>query len=67
MLWPERTCALFRQSADKPSQLRPIGVLRPDAKGLVGTAKELLEPLTLPYMRSLLQFAYFPGRGLSGA
>ena len=26
--------------ADKPSQLRPLGILRPDAKGLAGTAKE---------------------------
>ena len=53
--------------ADKPSQLRPLGILRPDAKGLAGTAKELLEPLTLPYMRPLPQFAYLPGRGLSDA
>ena len=50
-----------------PSQLRPPGILRPDAKGLAGTAKELLEPLTLPYMRPLPQFAYLPGRGLSDA
>ena len=50
-----------------PSQLRPPGILRPDAKGLAGTAKELLEPLTLPYMRPLSQFAYLPGRGLSHA
>ena len=53
--------------ADKPAQLRPLGILRPDAKGLAGTAKELLEPLTLPYMRPLPQFAYLPGRGLSDA
>ena len=26
--------------ADKPSQLRPLGILRPDAKGLAGTAKD---------------------------
>ena len=26
--------------ADKPSQLRPLGILPPDAKGLAGTAKE---------------------------
>ena len=50
------------KSADKPSQLRPPGILRPDAKGLAGTAKELLEPLTLPYMRPLPQFAYLPSR-----
>ena len=55
------------KSADKPSQLRPLGILCPDAKGLAGAAKELLEPLTLPYMRPLPQFAYLPGRGLSHA
>eukprot|EP00439_Symbiodinium_sp_Y106_P009955 s3684_g1.t1 len=47
--------------ADKPSQLRPQGYC-PDAKGLAGTAKELLEPLTMPYMQPLPQFAYLPGR-----
>ena len=29
------------KSADKPSQLRPLGILCPDAKGLAGAAKEL--------------------------
>ena len=65
----EQTCASFQpgKPADKPSQLRPLGILPPDAKGLAGTAKELLEPLTLPYMRPLPQFADLPGRGLSDA
>ena len=35
--------------------------MRPDAKGLAGTAKELLEPLALAYMRPLPRFAYLPG------
>ena len=35
--------------ADKPSQLRPLGILRPDAKGLAGTAKDrCLSSLTSP-------------------
>ena len=39
--------------ADKPSQLRPLCILRPDAKELASTAKELLEPLTPPYKEPL--------------
>ena len=64
-----RTCVSSKpgKPAEKPSQLRPLGILRPDAKRLAGTAKELLEPITLPYMRPLPQFAYLPGRGLSDA
>ena len=30
--------------ADKPTQLRPLGILRPDAKGLAGAAREMLAP-----------------------
>ena len=33
--------------ADKPFQLRPLGILRPDAKGLAGTLKELLGPYNI--------------------
>ena len=55
------------KASDKPSQLRPLGILRPDAKGLAGTAKELLQPLISPYMATLPQFAYLPQRGLSDA
>ena len=53
--------------ADKPTQLRPLGILRPDAKGLAGTAREMLAPHVLPFMQPLPQFAYLPGRGLSDA
>ena len=30
--------------ADKPSNLRPLGILRPDAKKLAGAARESLQP-----------------------
>ena len=53
--------------ADKPTQLRPLGILRPDAKGLAGAAREMLAPHVLPFMKPLPQFAYLPGRGLSDA
>ena len=53
--------------ADKPTQLRPLGILRPDAKGLAGTAREMLAPHVIPFMKPLPQFAYLPGRGLSDA
>ena len=53
--------------ADKPTQLRPLGILRPDAKGLAGAAREMLAPHVVPFMKPLPQFAYLPGRGLSDA
>ena len=53
--------------ADKPAQLRPLGILRPDAKGLAGAAREMLAPHVIPFMKPLPQFAYLPGRGLSDA
>ena len=53
--------------ADKPSNLRPLGILRPDAKGVAGAARELLSPDLNEYMRDLPQFAYLQGRGLSDA
>ena len=53
--------------ADKPTQLRPLGILRPDAKGLAGAAREMLAPHVIPFMKPLPQFAYLPGRGLSDA
>ena len=53
--------------ADKPTQLRPLGILRPDAKGLAGAAREMLAPQVIPFMKPLPQFAYLPGRGLSDA
>ena len=53
--------------ADKPTQLRPLGILRPDAKGLAGATREMLAPHVIPFMKPLPQFAYLPGRGLSDA
>ena len=41
----------------KPANLRPLGILRPDAKGFLGFLD----------LRNLLQFAYLPGMGLSDA
>ena len=55
------------EPADKPKNLRPLGILRPDAKGVAGAARELLSPGIRDYMREVPQFAYLPGRGLSDA
>ena len=53
--------------SDKPQNLRPLGILRPDAKGIAGAAREMLTPATQEYMRDVPQFAYLPGRGLADA
>ena len=53
--------------ADKPQNLRPLGILRPDAKGLAGAARELLSPGLQECMRDVPQFTYLPGGGLSDA
>ena len=53
--------------ADKPANLRPLGILRPGAKGVAGAARELLSPGLQEYMKQILQFAYLQGRGLSDA
>ena len=53
--------------ADKPKNLHPLGILRPDAKGVAGAARELLSPGIRDYTREVPQFAYLPGRGLSDA
>ena len=53
--------------ADKPTQLGPLGMLRPDAKGLAGTAREMLSPYVTPFILPLPQFAHLPGSGLSDA
>ena len=51
----------------KPSNLRPLGIIRPDGKGLAGACRDLLAPYTSSYLRSVPQFAYQPQRGLSDA
>ena len=53
--------------ADKPAHLRPLGILRPDAKGVAGAARELLSPGLQEHMKEIPQFAYLQGRGLSDA
>ena len=53
--------------ADKPANLRPLGILRPDAKGVAGAARELLSPGLQEYMKEIPQFAYLHWRGLSDA
>ena len=52
---------------DKPSNLRPLGILRPDGKGLAGATRTALSPCILGSLQHLPQFAYLPGRGLSDA
>ena len=49
----------------KPSNL--ICILRPDAKGLAGAARESLQPCVMTSLRDIPQFAYLPGCGLSDA
>ena len=51
----------------KPSNLRPLGIIRPDGKGLAGACRDLLAPYTSSYLKSVPQFAYQPQRGLSDA
>ena len=51
----------------KPSNLRPLGIIRPDGKGLAGACRDLLAPYTSSYLRSVPQLAYQPQRGLSDA
>ena len=53
--------------ATKPSNLRPLGIIRPDGKGLAGACRDLLAPITETYLRDLPQFTYQPKRGLSDA
>ena len=50
---------------DKLSNLRPLGILRPDGKGLAGATRTALAPCIAGSLAHLPQFAYLPGRGLS--
>ena len=52
---------------DKPENLRPLGILRPDAKGLAGAVRSALQPHVMASLRYLPQFAYLPQRGLADA
>ena len=53
--------------ADKPKNLRALGIFRPDAKGLAGAAGERLSSNIQAYVQDVPQFAYLPGRGLADA
>ena len=48
----------------KPSNLRRLGIMRPDGKGLAGACRDLLAPFTSSYLKPVPQFAYQPQRGL---
>ena len=50
-----------------PGNLRPLGIIRPDGKGLAGACRDLLKPVTEAHLRDIPQFAYQPHRGLSDA
>ena len=50
---------------DKPSNLRPLGILGLDGKGLAGATRTALAPCISGSLMQLPQFAYLPGRGLS--
>ena len=52
---------------DKPGNLRPLGILRPDGKGLAGATRTALGQCITSSLQHLPQFAYLPGRGLSDA
>ena len=52
---------------NKPTNLRPLGIMRPDGKGLAGACRDLLAPYTSSYLKPVPQFAYQPRRGLSDA
>ena len=51
--------------ATTPGNLRPLGIIRPDGKGLAGACRDLLKPVTEAHLRDIPQFAYQPHRGLS--
>ena len=64
----------FIPKASKPATtpgnlrlLRPLGIIRPDGKGLAGACRDLLKPTTEAHLRDIPQFAYQPNRGLSDA
>ena len=59
---------LHTQAQQAPIQaFKPLGIIRPDGKGLAGACRDLLAPFTSSYLKSVPQFAYQPQRGLSDA
>ena len=49
--------------ATTPGNLRPLGIIRPDGKGLAGACRDLLKPVTEADLRDIPQFAYQPHGG----
>jgi hypothetical protein len=47
-----------------PAFLRPIGLLRPDAKAVAGAIKSRLLPFALARLQDIPQYAYLPGRDI---
>ena len=53
--------------ASKPENLRPLGIIRPDGKGIAAEARRRLDPLFKRAHFASPQFAYIPGRGIADA
>ena len=53
--------------ASKPENLRPLGIIRPDGKGIASEARRRLDPLFKQAHFASPQFAYIPGRGIADA
>ena len=51
----------------KPENLRPLGIIRPDGKGIASEARRRLDPLFKKAHFASPQFAYIPGRGIADA
>ena len=50
-----------------PSSLRPLGIIRPDGKGVAGEIRVRLQSTLQQYHANMPQFAYIPGRGIQDA
>ena len=50
-----------------PTSLRPLGIIRPDGKGVAGEIRVRLQSTLQQYHANMPQFAYIPGRGIQDA
>ena len=50
-----------------PTSLRPLGIIRPDGKGLAGEIRARLQGTLQQYHANMPQFAYIAGRGIRDA
>ena len=55
------------KSPFRPELLRPLGIIRPDGKGIAGEVRARLQNTFQQYHAQLPQFAYIPGRGILDA